>query len=124
MQLRKLLLISSLSLLISGCSIFTKTEYVEVPVEVYRNINIVERPNPVSLNGVRFYVVTEDNFEEFKERFKNDHGSLVFYAISVLDYENIALNVAELKRYIEQQKNIIIYYEDSVRIPENNENNK
>jgi len=30
------------------------------------------------------------------------------------DYENLALNVAELRRYIEQQKQIIVYYENAV----------
>jgi hypothetical protein len=27
------------------------------------------------------------------------------------DYENLALNIADLKRYINQQKEIIVYYE-------------
>jgi len=30
------------------------------------------------------------------------------------DYENLALNVAELKRYINQQTQIIVYYEKAV----------
>ena len=30
------------------------------------------------------------------------------------DYENMSLNLAELKRYIDQQKTIIIYYEQSI----------
>jgi hypothetical protein len=36
-------------------------------------------------------------------------------AISVRDYERLSLNVDELRRYILQQKEIIVYYEDSVR---------
>ena len=34
--------------------------------------------------------------------------------MSVRDYETLALNMAEIKRYIEQQKQIIIYYERAV----------
>jgi len=30
------------------------------------------------------------------------------------DYENLALNIAELKRFINQQTNIIVYYENAV----------
>jgi len=30
------------------------------------------------------------------------------------DYENLALNVAELRRYINQQTEIIVYYEKAV----------
>jgi hypothetical protein len=30
------------------------------------------------------------------------------------DYENLALNIADIKRYLEQQKQIIVYYENAV----------
>lgn len=30
------------------------------------------------------------------------------------DYENLALNIADLRRYINQQTQIIVYYEDAV----------
>ncbi|MDB4378465.1 hypothetical protein N9Z41_01710 [bacterium] len=30
------------------------------------------------------------------------------------DYENLALNIAEIKRYLEQQTEIIVYYEKAV----------
>tara|TARA_Y100001963_G_scaffold160149_1_gene268310 strand:- start:7541 stop:7786 length:246 start_codon:yes stop_codon:yes gene_type:complete len=66
------------------------------------------------MNDVYFYVVTEENLEEFQARFKKENGDLLFYAISVRDYETIALNMAELKRFIQQQKEIIIYYEKAV----------
>ena len=67
-------------------------------------------PRPINMNDIKFYVVTIDTFEEFKARFEKDNGEFLFYAISVRDYETLALNMAEIKRYIEQQKQIIIYY--------------
>ena len=66
------------------------------------------------MNDIYFYVVTEQNFEEFKKRFTKENGDLVGYVLSVRDYETLALNMAEIKRYIEQQKQIIIYYEKAV----------
>jgi len=66
------------------------------------------------MGDIYFYIVTEDTFDEFKERFVKEQGDFLFYAISVRDYETIALNMAELKRYIEQQQLIIIYYEKAV----------
>ena len=68
----------------------------------------------MSMNDIHFYVVTEQNFEEFKERFVKENGDFLFYALSVRDYETLALNMAEIKRYILQQKQIIIYYEKAV----------
>ena len=73
------------------------------------------------MGDIYFYIVTEDTFDEFKERFVKEQGDFVFYAISVRDYETIALNMAELKRYIEQQQVIIIYYEKAVTPKPNNE---
>ena len=67
------------------------------------------------MGDVHFYVVTLDNFDEFKKRFEKENGDLLFYAISVRDYETIAYNMAELKRFIDQQKQIIIYYEEAVK---------
>jgi len=83
-------------------------------VEVERQIPVQNRPRPVSLNDIHFYVVTEDTFEEFRQRFVAENGDFLFYAISVRDYATLALNMAELKRFVEQQKQIIIYYEKAV----------
>jgi hypothetical protein len=114
LTLLSLLLASSV---LSGCSMFAREpekEIVTVTKVVKPTIPVVERPKPLTLTDVEFYVVTEDNFDEFKERFLKENGDFVFYAVSVRDYENLALNMAEIKRYILQQKEIIIYYERSV----------
>lgn len=90
----------------------TKTEKITVP--------LVGKPKPVQLNDVKIYVVTEDNYDEFVEEFYNKNGKTAWIAISVKDYENLSLNIAELRRYIEQQKEIIVYYEDAVKPEETN----
>ena len=103
-------------LLSSGCSYFKNPlKQIEIKtVEVERVIPTQNRPSPVSLNDIYFYVVTEQNFEEFKNRFVKENGDLVGYVLSVRDYETLALNMADIKRYIQQQKEIIIYYEKAV----------
>ena len=68
----------------------------------------------MKMNDIYFYVVTEQNFEEFKKRFTKENGDLVGYVLSVRDYEGLALNMAELKRYLIQQKELIVYYEKAV----------
>jgi len=104
-----------LLLLSSGCSNFKELLPLEIrTVEIERRIPVQNRPRPVSLNNLHFYVVTEDTFEAFKRRFVKQNGDFLFYAISVRDYETLALNMAELKRYLQQQKQIIIYYERAV----------
>ena len=108
-------------LLTSGCSTWEGLKSVEIKtVEVERVIPTQNHPRAVSMGDVYFYVVTEDTLDAFKERFVKEQGDFVFYAISVRDYETIALNMAELKRYIEQQQLIIIYYEKAVAPKPNN----
>ena len=103
-------------LLSSGCSYFKNPlKTIEIKtVEVERVIPTQNRPKPMSMNDIYFYVVTEENFEEFKEKFVKENGDLVGYVLSVRDYETLALNMAEIKRYIQQQKELIIYYEKAV----------
>ena len=118
MVLRNYLKVSSLlllCLLVSSCSSWPKLTQIEIQtVEVERNIPIQNRPRQLEMNDIYFYVVTEENFEEFKKRFVKENGDLVGYVLSVRDYETLAINMAEIKRYIEQQKQIIIYYEKAV----------
>lgn len=113
-----LIVLSALPLLLltSGCFSWNKTKELKVStIEVQRKIPVQSRPRPVDMTDLKFYVVTEENFEKFKVRFEKDVGSFLFYAISVRDYENLALNMSEIKRYIEQQKQIIIYYENAIK---------
>lgn len=81
-------------------------------------IPTVPRPKPVQLIDTKIYVVNDDNYEEFVKNFKEEHGDLAYIALSIKDYENLAINIAEIRRYINQQTEIIIYYEKAVK-PEN-----
>lgn len=102
-------------LFLSGCSSLrpepeiktvTKIEKVQIPV--------VARPKPLQLNDTRVFVVTKDNYEEFVKEFTETYGELAFVALSMKDYENLALNIADIKRFLEQQNEIILYYEKAV----------
>jgi hypothetical protein len=110
----KLILVSSLLLLTSACAsvepqVVLKTDYV------VKDIPIQPHPKPLNLHRVKFYAVTPENMEEFLATFEKESGVVVFFALSVPDYENMSLNVAELRRYIDQQRNLIVYYEDSIQ---------
>jgi hypothetical protein len=86
--------------------VVTKIEKTTIPT--------VARPKPVQLNDVRVYVVNKDNYDEFIQEFTAENGQVAYVALAMRDYENLALNIAELKRFINQQTNIIVYYENAV----------
>ena len=98
-------------LLLSSCSstpppeIITQIEYVE------RTIEVQERPKSVNMAEVEWYVITENNLEEVIERIKDENGQLAIMALTVRGYENLSLNTADLRRYILQQQELILYYE-------------
>lgn len=97
--------------LASGCADET---IVQTKIE-QSHIAIQARPKPVTLNDVKFYVVTKDNLNTFLETFRKEQQDLVFYAMSVKDYENIALNIADLRRFLLQQTELIVYYENAIK---------
>ena len=108
------ILISLISL--AGCSglrmepeikTVTKIEQITIPV--------VARPKPLNLSDTRVFVVTKDNYEEFVKDFKEVYGELAYVALSMKDYENLAINIAEMRRYLNQQKEIIVYYEKAAK---------
>ena len=49
------------------------------------------------------------------KEFTAEHGELAYVVLSMKDYENLAINIADLRRYIEQQTEIIVYYEEAVK---------
>ena len=104
-------------LTLTGCGILSKPEpkIVTVTNTVKTTVPIVARPKAVNLNDVKIYVVTKENIDQFEQDFTKKNGSLVYIAISIKDYENLSLNFAELRRYIEQQQQIIVYYEEAVK---------
>lgn len=111
----RVLSLTLLCLLLSSCGSWPKLRQIEVQtVEVDRVIPTQVRPQQVNLHDITWFVVTDQNFESFKARYTKQNGAFLFYAISVRDYETLSLNMAEIKRYLDQQKQIIIYYEKAV----------
>ena len=81
----------------------TQVQKVTVP--------IVARPKPINLTDTQVYVVNKGNLEAFIAEFTEQNGELAFVALSIDTYENLALNISELRRFINQQNEIIVYYE-------------
>ena len=56
------------------------------------------------------------NIDELVKQYEEKNGpDWVFYVMEVESFERLALNMEDIKRYIQQQKQIIIYYEEAVK---------
>jgi len=79
-----------------------------------QNIPIQERPKAVQFPPVDWFVITEDNIEEKIAEIDSKTGNVVLFAITPKGYENLALGIAELRRYVKDQQAIIGYYEEAL----------
>ena len=100
-------------MMVSQCSLIP-TRTLEVSAKpIQRQISQPVLPRELDLKEPYWYVVSDENLEEFLERVKKENpnsGDLVFFAMSVPDYELMAYNMQELKRYINQLGEVVIYY--------------
>tara|TARA_Y100001954_G_scaffold158334_1_gene168089 strand:+ start:12 stop:410 length:399 start_codon:yes stop_codon:yes gene_type:complete len=114
-SLKPLLAAMVVLLFLTGCSTFREPEIKVVTQIEKTTVPIVARPKPIDLVDTRVYVVTKNNYESFVKEFTEEHGELAYVVLSMKDYENLAINIADLRRYIEQQTEIIVYYENAVK---------
>lgn len=109
---------------LSGCS-FMQRDPLPTPepiiktVTEYKTLEIYQPqlPKRIDLQDVEFFVVTEKNLEEQIAKIsKMQDGTFVIFGMTPQDYENMAYNLQELRRYIRQQKEIIIYYRNATKV--------
>ena len=114
--MKKYLLISII-LLVASCSSTDQIEEVKPvevrTIEVPRPVPIVPSVDQLSLREVKWFVITPDNVEEKFKEIKN--GEAVLFSVSSEGYENIALNLSDIRAMLEQQKRIIAIYESQYK---------
>ena len=96
--------------MVSRCSLIPSKQIEIVSKPIERNIVQPILPREIDLKDPYWYVVSDKNIDEFLARVEKDQGQLVFVAMSVPDYELMAYNMQELKRYINELKEVVVYY--------------
>ena len=104
----------TIAFLLSACS----TPNVEpvAPVEIRtvetrRPAPIVPTVDQLNLRKINWIIITPDNVDEKFAQIQK--GELVLFALTTEGYENIALNLSDVRALIEQQNKIIGIYENS-----------
>ena len=92
-----------------SCSLIPKqVDVISKPLD--RQIAQPMLPRGIDLKEPYWYVVSEKNIDEFLDRLKKEEGRIVFVAMSIPDYELMSYNMQELKRYINELKEVVVYY--------------
>jgi len=105
---------------LTGCQLFQR-QPIEVEPEIiikteYEPLRIYQPPLPaeIDLLDVNWVVITEENFDEkFAEVERLLGGDFVIFALTPDGYEKMAENLQEIRRYIRQQTELIIYYRNA-----------
>lgn len=112
---KSVIYLAPLVILLSSCSWKPEKQVVTVDRIVKPTIAVVPRPRPVEFDELKVKVITEANVQEVIEEMKNNQGQFLVYALDPVTFKNLAVGIEEIKRYIQQQKDIIIYYEKAVK---------
>lgn len=113
-----------LSLIILGACV-TTTKPTNVPLEIPAPVEhvvvktvpiktprpVVPSVDPLKMRPVNWVIITPDNIEEQFNKVKN--GDVVFFALTAEGYENISLNLSDIRAAMQQQQQIIALYDKS-----------
>jgi len=99
-----------LVLLITSCGSVEPIKIITKPVEI--PVYQPPRPSPLNLIAPHIDVVSHKNLDEFLADLEKSQGNTpTFMAMSPAGYELLAGDFQEIKRYISQLLEIVIYYE-------------
>lgn len=106
-KLSRALLLSGLMLLLSGCAgnlkVAPPTLVAGAPEQRIR----LPRPDPLVLRELEWFIYSQKNLEALERKV----GDSALICLVPRDYEDLALNMAELFRYIKQLQAMIEAYE-------------
>ena len=106
-------LVSGLAIiLLSSCVAGVKT-LETYTIEKKREPLALADPKPLELQDVDWIIITKDNADEVFEKIKNDkNGDYALFALTDNGYEKLALNFADIRNKIAEQRQIILSYKD------------
>jgi hypothetical protein len=93
-----------------SCSLIPTKEIQVTAKPIDRKIVQPVMPREIDLKDVRWLTITPENFQEQFKVIEDQEGELVFLAMTIPDYEVMAYNMQELKRYITELKDVVVYY--------------
>ena len=100
------------TILLSSCVAGVKT-LETYTIEKKREPLALDMPAPLELQDVDWIIITKDNADEVFEKIKNEkNGDYALFALTDNGYEKLALNFADIRNRIAEQRQIILSYKD------------
>jgi len=102
----------------SSCSLLPTKQIQVTAKPIERKIVQPIMPREIDLKQPQWIAITPENWEEQLARIEQQEGELVFLAMTIPDYEIMAYNMQEIKRYITELKDVVVYYRKVTTIKE------
>lgn len=105
--------IIAVSLSLQGCALLGWKGIEALTVkkeEVARTPLNLPDPPPIRSHSPRWIVVTPDNIERVWQQLKDSKTDLVLFALTDDGYEELAVNMAEIRNFLELQKKVLQEY--------------
>ena len=100
----------TISMMACSCSLIP-TKQIQVSAKpIERKIVQPIMPREIDLKQPEWIAVTPENKDEQLAKIEEQEGELVFLAMTIPDYEVMAYNMQEIKRYITELKDVVVYY--------------
>ena len=111
-QIGNVLAFGLIAILLSSCAAGVKV-IDTYTIEKKREPLALADPKPLALQDIDWIIITKDNADEVFEKIKNDkNGDYALFALTDNGYEKLALNFADIRNKIAEQRQIILSYKD------------
>ena len=113
MKVRSSLLVALLMIPLLGITGCATTKTVKVLSEPVNSVAL-NPPNirDLELQGVRWFIVTPENIDEVFKELEDQNKDVVLFGITDDGYKGLALNLAQIRELLLQQKAIIDAYKE------------
>lgn len=107
----------ALLLSLQGCALLDWWRNPEPPISVSKKLeeraklNLLD-PKPIKPSGYNWILITPKNADKVWAELKSKNVDLVLFALTDDDYEELAIDMAQIRSFIQQQRDIIIKYRD------------
>ena len=116
MMKKLIILLPLLALVLAGCSSTPEIRTVEKVViqkEMEKKLPLnIPAPNALDLQSVEWVIITEDNIAEVWDEIKNNNEGVALFALRHGAYEQLALNIADIKTQLGEYVIILKKYKE------------
>jgi hypothetical protein len=99
-----------LALLLSACAQPKPIEISSKPID--KPTLVLPTADILNLREVKWIVITPENVDQVMKTLSINNSKVAVFALTDKGYENISLNINDLRTYIQQLQAIIVAYEE------------